>query len=345
MTVWVLMTAMPPTQGHKRLVEFASEYAKATKQRLQVVVCTQPSEPFPYERWAALEKAFRHDSHVFIRLLNREMSQDATSEGFWDMWKNTLSSFGAKPGDTYIASEVYGKKVAEVMKGKFMPYDPEREMYKCKATMVRRYANLSWPSIIPEFQSYLTRTVTIFGAESTGKSTLAKQLGYKNNLTIEYARPYLENTENVITTESMTDIWKGQVALQYAARSWEPKQFIVQDTDLYSTIGYWEFPHWQKTLGPVPKDLILDARNTQSDLYIITRSNIPFEEDPLRYGGDVREGSDEYWIDVCERYGLNYVVLESDTPHGRADEARLHMMNLFNDHVRPLQEYTRKHNG
>ncbi len=55
-----------------------------------------------------------------------------------------------------------------------------------------------------------------------------------------------------------------------------------------------------------------DALDSKSDLYIVTKSDIPFEVDPLRYGGDKREGSDAYWIDVCERYNLPYVVLETN---------------------------------
>jgi nicotinamide riboside kinase len=54
----------------------------------------------------------------------------------------------------------------------------------------------------------------------------------------------------------------------------------------------------------------------------VTKSNIPFEKDPLRYGGDKREGSDEYWIDVCEKYELPYVVLENNDPSERLRQAK-----------------------
>ena len=60
----------------------------------------------------------------------------------------------------------------------------------------------------------------------------------------------------------------------------------------------------------------------KSDLYIVTRSNIPFEADPLRYGGDKREGSDEYWIDICNQYKLNYIVLGTNDPRLRLRQAK-----------------------
>lgn len=100
------------------------------------------------------------------------------------------------------------------------------------------------------------------------------------------------------------------------------RPYIIQDTDLYTTVGYWQFPHWQHELGACPQGLIDEAAELKSDLYIITKSNIPFEKDPLRYGGDTREGSDEYWIDVCERYELPYIILEDADPATRLQEAK-----------------------
>jgi nicotinamide riboside kinase len=199
---------------------------------------------------------------------------------------------------------------------------------------------------MPEFSKQLTRRVTIFGAESTGKTTLASSLAsiYESNLCIEYARPYLENTSTEITREAMTNIWKGQKALQQASKIWEPRPFIIQDTDLFSTIGYWEFPHWQNKLGPVPLPLYFDAYRSTSDLYLITPSNIPFEADPLRYGGDVREGTDEYWINIAKRNRLNYRVLTSTEHSARLAEAMGYMAETFAERVAPLTKYERVYN-
>ena len=125
----------------------------------------------------------------------------------------------------------------------------------------------------------------------------------------EYARPYLEAVGPEITADKMHAIWKGQMALQRSAREWRDRPFIFQDTDLFSTLGYWRLPHWHSVLGDPSPMLEVDAITLQSDLYIILKSdNVPFEPDPLRYGGDRRESSDQYWIDLAEQYSLNYVV-------------------------------------
>ncbi|MGB4762655.1 MAG: ATP-binding protein [Candidatus Saccharimonas sp.] len=163
-------------------------------------------------------------------------------------------------------------------------------------------------------------TVTIFGAESTGKTTLSRQLAQKLEATWlhEFARPYLEQTHADITNTSMIDIWRGQLKLQKQAQG----DLVVQDTDLFSTVGYWQLPHVEPTLGPCPDELIADAHRLRSDLYIITKSNIPFEQDKIRYGGDRRESPDQYWIDLCENYALPYIVLDASSRATRVETAQ-----------------------
>jgi nicotinamide riboside kinase len=182
--------------------------------------------------------------------------------------------------------------------------------------------------------------VTIFGAESTGKSRLTGNLRFhhlteknrdlwdENELKLfpechtlpEYARSYLENTENVITEKSMTAIWKGQAALQRMPFLDHP--VIIQDTDLFSTVGYWEhmrYPISRQGLNP-PEALYDDARALKSDLYLLTPSNVDFEPDPLRYGGDHREIPDLHWANLCCKHELNWQWLKCE-PHERIDTA------------------------
>ncbi len=320
---------MPPTTGHLQLVQFASLLAPAG---VVAIMCTQPHEPMVRERVAALRAAIaRHDlANVTLKHFDKAIEQDPKAPGFWDMWRDLLRQFGIKKDDFLVASEAYGQRLAEVTGAQFFPYDINRDINQVKATPVREDPLGHFADMIPEFQQYLRTTVTIFGAESTGKTTLSKQLAAKLNgyWLFEYARPYLERTVNEITVRSMTAIWRGQAALQRQAANLPDKPFVIQDTDLFSTVGYWQFPHWQPVIGSCPEDLCNEAVSLKSDLYIITRSNIPFEVDPLRYGGTVREGSDEYWIDVCKQYQLPYMVLESSDPEARLHEAVQHTKQI-----------------
>lgn len=323
---YVLMTAMPPTKGHLHLIQFASGLSS----KVNVIVATQPGEPYPAERINALREAVKPLGNVVIHQIHKTLPQEPEGGAFWNMWGDFLFMFGFEPGDYIVASELYGAKLANHVGGEFMPYDVDRDLFGAKATFVRDNPRAFFDWILPEFQPVVRQTVTLFGAESTGKTTLSRTLAstMTGHWAFEYARPYLEKVRNVVDDDSMKAIWRGQLALQRHMQLLQDKPFIFQDTDLYSTVGYWDF--WT---GETPTKLRIDAWNNRSDLYIITPSNIPFEPDPLRYGGDKRESADQFWIDLCKSEGLNYVVLTSDLLADRVAEAREIVREHFNDSV------------
>jgi NadR type nicotinamide-nucleotide adenylyltransferase len=269
--------------------------------------------------------------------------QDPEADGFWDRWKGYIDNLGRF--DYVIGSEDYCSKVAEVIGARYIPYDPNRELNASRGTHVRENLIDCFDEVSDIFQHHLRLTVTVFGAESTGKTTLSKTLAedWGAEWLFEWARPYLEAThQTVVDLQAMHDIWHGQKASEDNATFFARSPFIFRDTDLYSTIGYWEQPHWEADLGPVPEGLILDAKANKADLYIITPSNIPFEQDPLRYGGDHRESPDEYWIKVAEKYNLPYVVLDADDLSTRLDEADEAIVEAFERKNHDLITYKRR---
>lgn len=314
-----MLTALPPTKGHLRLLQFSAQLGDP----VTAIVCTQPQEPFAWERYIALRLAA--PAGVTVYRLHENIEQNPEAEGFWDMWRNIFLNYGWRPGDRIVASEPYGKTLAAELGGEFFPYDIDREILFTKGASVRTDPWGNFSQILPEFQPELRKTVTFIGAESTGKTTLSKHVAMMMNLPhapgawwlMEWARPYLESLDDkTITYKAMADIHKGQLALQRQGQTFLDRPVVIQDTDLFATVGYWGF--WKP--GECPRELIDDAYALKSDLYIIPRSNIPFEADPIRYGDGVRESADQYWIDLMEQYGLNYVVLDSQDLPGRSGE-------------------------
>lgn len=330
---YVLMTAMPPTTGHYQLIEFAKNLAD----RVWVLFTTQPDEPLVQERLDAVYSMASHiGGHVYVKHYAQPMDPNPESEGFRHRWAGIMIGAGAKPGDLLVISERWGQWLAEMTGMDWRPYDIERSINGVKATRVRERPHDHWRFILPAFRKHLQVRVTIYGAESTGKTTLSKGLGYLfsdiNPVVLpEYARPYLENTVNEITERSMTAIWEGQRALQ--RQSFVDHPLIIQDTDLWSTWGYWNYFAFHDDQGyagppngrlpiPPPDKLSVDARELRSDLYIMPPSVLPFAPDPLRYGGDHREILDEDWI----RYGQhlpNLHVLGDDPTQWTHEASRL----------------------
>jgi HTH-type transcriptional regulator, transcriptional repressor of NAD biosynthesis genes len=328
------MTALPPTTGHLQLIQFANELSD---EGVTAILCTQPDEPFVQERLDALDEATAKFSHGWVNWvhIHREMPQDPHVAGFRYLWQGVLIGAGAKPGDYLVTSEPYGKWLAKMTEMVWMPYDVERDINGAKASVIRNDMWEHFGDILPEFQPHLQTRVTIFGAESTGKTTLANKLAAATDTVLfEWARPFLERTENVINVESMTRIWHGQAALQKVLRPGDA--VIVQDTDLFSTLGYWQYwcthyerrdkspDMWCYRLPEFPlKELREQAHALKSDLYIITTDDVPFVPDPLRYGGDRREIGTDWWITFAKIENLPYLVLPKLTDTWVQESAKM----------------------
>lgn len=331
----ILMTAIPPTKGHGHLIRWAKNYLDAHSPKtwniLYVMVGTQPSEPMVVERFQAIDKFCNslggngRLTEVKAISFHKEVQQQPKGPDdhrFWADWKiNIVNSiyeqryFHDKNPENLIlfSSEEYGAKLAEVLGCQHVPVDPNREILEVKGTTIRDNHLFHTDNILPEFLPYLQKTFTIFGAESTGKTTLAKQFVEDNKgisqFVHEWARPYLEYLPTPETTdERMEVIVNGQYAAQMAAKT-TGKYLIVQDTDLLTTIGYYRI--YSKGFEKLPgyKKCLELFSKTKSDHYFVLPSDIPFEVDPLRYGGTKRESVDDFWIDLLEEFKCNYTVV------------------------------------
>lgn len=342
---WTLMTAMPPTIGHKNLLKFASQVSTS----VNVVLNTMPHEPYPFKRARAVEEIVSSlpcltSFHHIYEVLPQSPEETDTPQEFWDIWKKLLYDRGFKKGDYIVASEDYAIELAKQVDGHFIPYNPDRSIHFTKATEVRNQANVYWKWIAPEFQKLVRPRVTFFGAESCGKTTVSKAVAdfYDALWLPEYARPYLEMVGPEVTAEAMGDIHLGQLAYQNHAHAVADshQQLIVQDTDLFSTVGYWGL--WDEP--NTPASLVYDANGTESDLYIIMNTNIPFEEDPLRYGGKERESDELYWESLAIHYDLNYHMMQSTNFNEQVVEAAAVIKRELIDPLNKKMQFNRTYN-
>lgn len=353
----VLMTAMPPTKGHLALIEFASNYiATYSSDRscgaVFVIVCTRDCEPLDgFGRYCAISTACKDMENVVVLRSNGDIPQNPDEHpDFWNIWKNRINSVlnglydPFESGDIVFASEMYGEPLAEVMDMQFIPYDVGRTITNTKATRIRGNVLANFDDIIPEYHRYLRQTVTIFGAESCGKSTITNELGSQLygrsqkmcTIVPEWARLYLETVGPTVDKKVMKRIMRGQYAVQIGARVRARTPFIIQDTDLLSTIGYY------RIMGIKVPDLILELfEETKSNLYIVMNSNIPFEPDPLRYGGDKRESTDQFWIDLLNEFKCNYHVVTNTDSNRQYQEVYDVITNHFNARFPELSTFVR----
>ena len=118
--------------------------------------------------------------------------------------------------------------------------------------------------------------VAIVGPESTGKTTLAKQLasGLGGAWLPEYARSYLDWAE--YTETDLLHITEEQLQRESDFISSEPN-IAVLDTDGI-VLRIW----WEEKYGKVPRLLEHHLVNQMPRFYLLTKPDIPWEFDPRR---------------------------------------------------------------
>lgn len=337
----ILLAALPPTVGHGHLIQWAANFLKLSevhKPQLYVMLCTQPGEPMCEQRMEAIHSFCLGIDAVAVRVefLHAKMPQYPSGPddiAFWTKWTNQIEQ---RCGviDIVFSSESYGTRLAAELSAKHYVADPERLTHSVNATAIRNDPIGRFTDILPEFRRHVVKTVTIFGAESTGKSTLARAMN--GDHVTEWARPYLESLASPETTdERMSEIVTGQYASQVTSRAAARSHVIVHDTDLLSTVGYYRI-YGQ---GTDYDRCVRSFELTRSDLYIMLKSDIPFAPDQLRYGGNVRESTDQFWIDLLNEFKCSYRVFQAIDLDSRRQSANTLATSLYLD--QPIWSFIR----
>lgn len=327
----VIGTMLLPTRGHLALIEFASRISYSTS----VLIQGRAFEPIPVQQRAeAIRDATKNLHEVSVFGYNNDAAPQNPNprletfpggdKKFWEFWRDDiLASAAYRPteDDVIVSSEPYGAVLAEYLGCHFMPFDINREIYDIKGSSTRKVIYGSgWNKILPEFRKHLKVNVVMFGQESVGKTTLARAIGSQRNMQFipEYARGYLEapSIGTEINKAKMKDIAMGQLALESIALNDPTHMGAAFDTDILSTIGYYRI-----FLGRYPTEDLKSKHELTRDrkVYILVPDDVPFEEDPLRYGGDKRESTYEFWKDLLDEFRCEYVEL----PRGLNEKERV----------------------
>ena len=304
------MTALVPTKGHQFLIDFASRFTDGV---VHVIISTRSKEPTTFfERRDGFTVLTSGDVR-FHHHSDDKAPQTPTSledYAFWEYWNKVITNFtGGKSVDYVFASEPYGQKVADMIGATFIPVDIAREVVPVKGSSIRDDIYRHNQSLTDRFRSYITSTIVMFGPESCGKTTMGKLIAGATNgiFAPEWARPFLETVGPNTTAERMQQIVRGQFALEEFIKT-SNEMIKILDTDLLTTLGFYRLYNMD-----VPPELyhMIERAMTSNRLYIVMNDDIPFEADILRYGGDKRESTKQFWIDLLEEFHRTYYVVNS----------------------------------
>jgi|SRR5689334_17471537 HTH-type transcriptional repressor of NAD biosynthesis genes len=124
------------------------------------------------------------------------------------------------------------------------------------------------------------RTVCLHGPESTGKTTLARELAehFRSVAVPEFGRLYCEIFGNDCDIEDLRAIRRGHDLLAAAGRR-KARAILILDTDAVMTAIWADI-----LIGARPADL--DRIDDPADLYLLCDIDVPFMADSIRYFPD-----------------------------------------------------------
>ena len=152
--------------------------------------------------------------------------------------------------------------------------------------------------------------IVLFGPESTGKTTLSKQLAkhYNSERVPEYLRSYSQNKwdneQKICNREDVLPIAQGQMALENKGSKIE-KTLLICDTNLLETKVYSEA--YFDYCDPLVEKYALE--NTY-DLYFLTYIDTPWQADDLRDKPHEREHMFKLFEVALKQYNKPYIVLK-----------------------------------
>jgi len=147
--------------------------------------------------------------------------------------------------------------------------------------------------------------IVILGPESTGKTTLAKQLAehFNTEWVPEYARQYIDELDRPYEESDLLKIAKGQLQLEDEIAS-KSNGFLFCDTNL-TTIKIWSDYKYGRT-----DSWILKSLNTRKyDFYLLTNIDLPWESDPQREHPNERQELFDLYKDYLESNQLRSSVI------------------------------------
>ena len=300
---------LPPHHGHEYLIRTALAQCK----KLTVIVCGKPSDPIPPNlRFEWLRELFPAAKIMLI--------DDRYDENDSRIWaENTIRWLGRAP-DAVFTSEHYGDAYADHLGCQHILVDQPRTTIPVSGTAVREDPFGNWQHISPPVRAWFAKRIVVLGAESTGTTTLARDLAahFQTDWVPEYGRELTQtklncgNTE--WTSEEFLHVAKEQTRREnFAARSCN--HLLICDTNALAT-HLWH----RRYMNFDNPSLKAFSDSVKPHLYLLTGDEIPFVQDGLRDGEHIRHEMHHWFSELLETTGVPWALVQG-SPAKRLTQA------------------------
>lgn len=272
----------PPHRGHKHLIDAARRQVD----QLIVMIAHHASQTIPGE----LRRAWLEEIHpdCEIRLVPDELEDDS------QQWADFTVRYLGRPPDVVFTSEAYGPEYARLMGSRHVMVDQARTAVPISGKLIRSAPLEHLEFLEPCVRAHFVRRVVLIGAESTGKTTLAKQLAERFDTTWapEYGREHWEKKVAGLSMSDPLPSWSSEEFVHIAAEQQarenrlarEANRVLLCDTNAFAT-GTWHERYYHR------RDARVDAigANDKVDLYLLTAPDVAFVQDGFRDGEKIRD--------------------------------------------------------
>ncbi|MFJ9623344.1 AAA family ATPase [Streptomyces sp. NPDC101181] len=319
----VLGKFYPPHAGHHHLVETARQRCE----RLTVLVCAASVESVPLADRVAWMREIHPDTTVTGAVDDTPM--DVNDPAVWDAHMAVFTTAVPEPVDAVFTSEAYGRELGRRFGAESVLVDPGRTRFPVSGTAVRADPVGCWDHLRPPVRAALARRVVVLGAESTGTTTLARDLAAhfrarggvwaRTGHVAEYGREYSEQKLAALRARWPGAAWEdvtfttGDFPLiaqaqndreEAAARAGSPVLFC--DTDSFATTL------WHERYVGGRNRLVEEIadRAAPHHLWLLTdHEGVAFEDDGLRDGPELRPWMTDRFRAELTRTGRPFIEM------------------------------------
>lgn len=147
--------------------------------------------------------------------------------------------------------------------------------------------------------------IAILGAESTGKTTLARSLAlhFHTQWVPEYAREYMSKHPGDYSSNDIIEIQKHQL-LEEDRKSVLSKHCLFIDTEFIIAKVWCE-----DVFGNCPDWINKQVKEHRYDLYLLTANDLPWIPDPVRINPQRRDYFFNWYKNELEKTKLKYEII------------------------------------
>ena len=327
----VLGRFCPFHNGHKFLIDSALSQSE----KVTLLVCTLESEPIAgHLRYDWIRRTYLNEERLNIIHITEELPQEPKDNDdtiFWNIWTNLILR-ECPEIDSVFTSEKYGYEIVRWLDKlhniniNHICVDLTRQIVPISGTKMREDVFNNWNYLPKVARPYFVKRICLVGAESVGKSTMAKKLSehYKCPLVEEYGREYTEkNGAEIVTTNDISNIAAQQAYNEEQASYNSENGLIICDTNLIITEIFSEMyneycPLWIKEYN----------RTQKYDLYILLNNDVPFVDDGTRQFEKERDNHFERIRNELYKRNENYIIISGSDYKERLNNTIIHINNL-----------------